>query len=66
MSRKAKTCCGCYANELDTCTLGYEVELYDLSWGAKAVRPIVCCHKPKTLKEYYDRLISECEVVDEL
>ena len=57
--RKAKTCCGCYAwlfNE--GCTLGHEIESYQLTGTLRASRPVKCCHKPKTLEDYWLRLKS--------
>lgn len=60
--RKAKSCSGCPAFSMNYCTLGYKTEVYEW-WGGSIplTRPVVCCNKPKTVKEYYDRLKTRLE-----
>lgn len=59
--KKVKHCYGCYAYKNghtyygDYCGLGYETER-DKNF---MLTPKKCCNKPKTLKEFFDRLINE-------
>lgn len=54
--RKAKTCSGCPAREFLSCRLGYETETYELGYGVMCSRPLEICHKPRSVKEFYERL----------
>lgn len=58
--KKARTCYGCYAHVggfQDYCSLGCQTEVYEVK-GIRISRPKACCHKPKTLHEYYIRYIE--------
>lgn len=62
MTRKANFCGSCYANGIQNCLLGCPRILKPIEEEGKAITnvgawsPIYCCHKPKTLIEFYDRL----------
>ena len=60
MTRKAKFCGKCYANGIQNCMLGCPRVLEPIDEESKmqlkAWSPVCCCHKPKTLTEFYERL----------
>lgn len=68
--RKAKSCYGCYAysNWLNVCLLNYRTETYAWVGGIGLIRPVKCCHKPKTTKEYFKRLseVIKNNTIDEV
>ena len=67
MSRKATCCYGCYAHIggfQDYCNLGHPTETYEVNvngMSMRMLRPKECCHKPKTVKEYFKRLNERIE-----
>jgi len=58
MRRKAKSCYGCPAHAMNVCNLGYKTEVYEWFGGGALIRPALCCHKPKTVKKNFNRLMG--------
>ena len=65
MARKVKNCYGCPADIGTGCLLNYERDaVFEYIRGPKGCghitvySPKICCHKPKTQKEFFNRWIK--------
>ena len=63
MSNKVKNCYGCPAHTESLCLLGYKrnesncnIKGYKGGGHVTIYSPKICCHKPKTQKEFIQRL----------
>lgn len=60
--RKVKNCYGCPAHDTTGCLLGFErnetiknIKLGGLSGYITIYSPKICCHKPKSVKDFFKK-----------